>query len=489
LGLLLLLVHVFLIKAYTVDDAFISFRVLKQFVAGNGLVYNIGEHVEAYSNFAWVMLLTPGTALGFDPVQLSQLLGLVCMGIALICTWGITYQLSPHTFAAGLAPILMASLTGVAFWSVAGLETPEVTAVIAALTWSLLRETKGGPAWLTGLLLGLLALSRPEMLLIVGLTWAWELLRNLQQGKPLLSRNLLWHVGLFAIIYLPYTAWRVFYYGNLLPTTVRAKSTGLQLHTLIRGAYYVLNFLSQPGIMVLVGLAILGASLLLGVSDLRWSLLYLVAIVLVYMLTTALAGGDWMPVSRVFVHLLPLLVALASCGIILVGQWLLSIIKSKRLLTGLASGLLLLQLGVCLFDGVDPNGSLSSGLGRVNGFGEWVKTLQPGDTIMVVEAGWLPYNVPLTVRVVDMIGLADNHIANQNASFPDGPFGHYNVFGKWDVDYYLAQNARFVSPSYLSTASDGHIQTGFIGATELVNDPRFQALYFMRPDHIFERRK
>ncbi len=39
------------------DDAFISFRYVRNLLEGHGLVFNPGEHVEGYSNFLWVLEL------------------------------------------------------------------------------------------------------------------------------------------------------------------------------------------------------------------------------------------------------------------------------------------------------------------------------------------------------------------------------------------------------------------------------------------------
>ena len=36
------------------DDAFISFRYVRNLLEGHGLVFNPGERVEGYSNFLWV---------------------------------------------------------------------------------------------------------------------------------------------------------------------------------------------------------------------------------------------------------------------------------------------------------------------------------------------------------------------------------------------------------------------------------------------------
>ena len=38
---------------FTVDDAYISLRYDQNLVRGNGLVYNLGERVEGFSNLTW----------------------------------------------------------------------------------------------------------------------------------------------------------------------------------------------------------------------------------------------------------------------------------------------------------------------------------------------------------------------------------------------------------------------------------------------------
>src|SRR4051794_37248022 len=45
------------VRAFTIDDAYISFRYAENLASGHGLVYNLGERVEGYTNFLWVVLL------------------------------------------------------------------------------------------------------------------------------------------------------------------------------------------------------------------------------------------------------------------------------------------------------------------------------------------------------------------------------------------------------------------------------------------------
>lgn len=73
LGTLILLftLHLALFKGFIVDDAFITFRYVKNWTHGYGLVYNIGERVEGYSNFLWILLLAPFASLGIELVAVA----------------------------------------------------------------------------------------------------------------------------------------------------------------------------------------------------------------------------------------------------------------------------------------------------------------------------------------------------------------------------------------------------------------------------------
>jgi hypothetical protein len=99
------------------------------------------------------------------------------------------------------------------------------------------------------------------------------------------------------------------------------------------------------------------------------------------------------------------------------------------------------------------------------------------DTIALVDAGMIAYFVPLETRVIDMVGLAESHIAHRPSQFPGGLFGLGDGFGKWDVDYVLAQEPKYVQLHLQGRDQAGRWQTDFTGATLLINDPRFQAAY------------
>src|SRR4030095_3872204 len=44
--------------AWVCDDAYITFRTVKNFVAGDGLRWNLAERVQAYTNPLWMFLVS-----------------------------------------------------------------------------------------------------------------------------------------------------------------------------------------------------------------------------------------------------------------------------------------------------------------------------------------------------------------------------------------------------------------------------------------------
>ena len=72
-------IHASLFWSYINDDAFITFRYSRFLASGLGPYYNVGEHVEGYTNFLWMLLLEPVIQFGgADRVLLAaKLIGVV----------------------------------------------------------------------------------------------------------------------------------------------------------------------------------------------------------------------------------------------------------------------------------------------------------------------------------------------------------------------------------------------------------------------------
>jgi hypothetical protein len=111
-------------RTEVIDDAYISFRYAENLARGQGLVFNVGERVEGYTNFLWVILLAIPARLGLDLVVSSKVLG----GVFALATLWTLGTLHPGSGARPRARNLAAPgllLTNTAFflWAVHGLET------------------------------------------------------------------------------------------------------------------------------------------------------------------------------------------------------------------------------------------------------------------------------------------------------------------------------------------------------------------------------
>lgn len=477
--------QVWLYRSFIVDDTFITFRYVQQWVHGNGLVYNIGERVEGYSNFLWIVLLAPFARFGVDLLLGARILGVVCGLLTLFFTW----QIARRWPLAFVAPLLLAASAPFAAWTMGGLETPLFTLLLTASVYLFLREEEGQAGWFSGVAFGLLCITRPEGVVFAGIAvlfrlwWLWRKRWRLPEYRDWLRA-----VSLLLIVGV-HLAWRLEYYGYPLPNTVYAKSMGLHPRALLEGGYYLYQCLMAAGGLWVVAV---GVSLAL-VSPGRWfGIPYLFTSVAVYAVFVLAGGGDWMPMQRFLVNVLPLLWLLVHAGLGSLMQYLTAPPASdagpgraalrldSTLVTGLVVLLVVGQVGYLLLLSLDQRfvgGGGNPGDPTLHPDLVYLREqAQPGDTVALVFAGFA-YFLPLETRVIDMVGLTDAHIARRPAQFPSGLFGRGDVFGKWDVDYVLAQGPDYVQGFGPVRGSDGVWRTKFTGTTLLLNDPRFQREY------------
>jgi arabinofuranosyltransferase len=461
--------HVWIFRGFIVDDAFITFRYVRQWTHGNGLVYNIGDRVEGYSNFLWILLLTPFDFLGIELVLAAKGLGILLSFLTLLVTWRFAQRFS----IPDVASLLLAASSPFAAWSVGGLETPLFTFLLAVSGYTLVREEEEGRGWLSGFLFGLLALTRPEGLLFALAAAAFRGWRLYRLDSRPERRDLLRLLGLIALVG-PYFWWRFTYYGYPLPNTVYAKSMGLHPRALLEGLFYLYRSFAVAG-----GFFFLALPFALALVRPERSMLveYLSCNITVYGLFVILAGGDWMPMQRFMVHILPFLYLLVQGGLVRLSKiwqtrW--SSLLPFLLVGGQVGYFLIASLEQRFVDGVGKGPLVPDGGARVAYLCQYVR---PGDTIAVIDAGIIAYRLPLETRVVDMVGLTDVHIAHQPVRLPGGLFGRGDAFGKWDVDYILAQKPCFVEVNILGKTVEGEWLTNFTGTTLLINDRRFRRAY------------
>lgn len=205
-GFVLLIVAV-LSSAWVCDDAWITFRTVKRFWAGDGLTWNPGERVQAYTHPLWMLLMLVLAGVTkeffFTSIALSFVLTLGFAG-------RLTWMLRDRPLLAAVVPVVLVASRAFVDFSVSGLENPLQSMLLLALIASVLAHREG----LATLLVSALFLTRADSVLIAGPLWL-----AMQWGR----RPTWWAVVLGA---LPAISWELFsyaYYGAWVPNTAIAK--------------------------------------------------------------------------------------------------------------------------------------------------------------------------------------------------------------------------------------------------------------------------
>jgi hypothetical protein len=282
------------------DDAFISFRYARNWIAGDGLVFDIGERVEGYTNFLWTALLAGAGALGLDIPTTAIVLCLASQVGAIVATARLARRLAPsgEPFAISLAAIAVAASYVMASFATGGLET-----TFAAVLVMLALDRACAGALLAAGALGIAAvLARPDHAIFYVALGAVLALRR----TPL--RQLARYAAPFVVVYVPYFVARWSYYGLPLPNTYYAKEGGGAYFD--QGALYVIASVLGGGLVAILPLAVYGI-----VRRRRELAAQVVAIAVpLYLVYVAKIGGDFM-LGRLLVPVIPLVLVFAEVGV------------------------------------------------------------------------------------------------------------------------------------------------------------------------------
>ena len=396
------------------DDAFITFRYVRNLLAGNGLVFNIGERVEGYTNFLWTVLLAIPAGLGIDLITVSHLLG-IASGLGALA---LLYLLSRHLGSAGgpfglslVAVLLTVSNGAVAYWSISGMETPLFMALLLAVVLAYLRELPTGRIRLTPVLLVLLSLTRPEGMLVFGLTVLHFIATAWRRGEGSLRERLHPLGALFGIYALPmlvFVGWRLLYYGYPFPNTYYAKA-GISPEYLQAGIDYFVSFVQS---YMLYGLL-----LVLPVAVLLWrrrtpEVLYLIILTLGYTAYIVSVGGDVLHAFRFFVPILPLLYLLLQESL----RELLAMVPRPSGWIQVVPLACAAVLGYYSYaqprSYIEEKWMLEQGLvSKMTATGSWLNTVAgPTTQVAASTIGALAYYSGVTL--IDLLGLTDETIAH-----------------------------------------------------------------------------
>ena len=310
-----------LLYPFICDDAYISFRYSHNLAYHNELAFNLGDRVEGYTNFLWTVTLGLLLKAGLRPDVMSRVLG-ACFGVAVLVLLHVltrVYRGGRPTGWDFLGSIMLAAMASFAVWCSGGLETQMFTALSMGGVTLYVAEHAGRVRWrLSGLVFALAAMTRPEGLLLFGLTGVHRVAANLLGQRRLLPTRaeVGWVLG-FLVPFGAFFLWRYLYYGYPFPNTYYIKAGGDAAASASKwGWLYLWDFIRDNKLYVLpVLLPLFWPRPCLTPDEDKprgvrpafvWS--YVLLLVCTYMAYVVSVGGDFMAFSRFLVPVLPLIV-------------------------------------------------------------------------------------------------------------------------------------------------------------------------------------
>lgn len=419
------------------DDAVISFRSVENFALGHGLVYNLGERLETFTNLGLVVLLVIARTLGIDPFDAATAIGFT----AAIATVGATWRLARELDLGGAVavPALFVALSTTLMGQAgSGLETTLCALFVTLGVARSLEECRprdDGRARRHGvgvLLLTLAAVTRPDAACVLfGMAVCKPFLLAASERR----RALVVDAVVAALLLGAVVVFRLAYYGALLPNPVHAKVGLGDPQAWKSGFSYVFDWLRTD-----FGLGVLVAGLALAAST-NGRARALVVLCAGWCFYVVVSGGDHMAYSRFFAPMLAVFAVVITAGFAPLfaggGRW--------RVFAGVAfaAAVAIVPVWLSVSNGNVPAKNMAHETYRRE-IGEWFATEASarGGRLVVAcnPVGYIGFFGGPGVRVVDMLGLCSSHIANNGRRDPRLLAGHQVGDGAW----VLAQQPDYV---------------------------------------------
>ena len=287
-ALFLAFTYIFLANAWIGDDAYITFRVVWNFVHGYGLTFNPDERVQAFTHPLWAFVITAAHVVTREFFFTATV---VCWAFC-IAAGGVLVRWSGTLRRASLLIVWLLTSKALVDYTSSGLENPLSYLLVALFYTRYFRRPVTAAPSVTELrtftlLASLAFLNRPDAVLMFAIPLAEMTVRSLR----IHGRRVLVPLALGAA---PAVLWLLFatiYYGFPLPNTYYAKvANGIPRSLMLRqGMAYVLNSISHDPITLgTIGLAMIFAVASPGVARRA------AASALLYVAYTVSVGGDFM---------------------------------------------------------------------------------------------------------------------------------------------------------------------------------------------------
>lgn len=212
IALAFIAVVVFFLSGWVAEDAYITFRVIDNFVHGYGLRWNADERVQAYTHPFWMLINIP-------LYMITKDVAIAVITMSVVCAAGGVYQLyklgTSRMLTCCVVILTLLCSSTIRHYMVSGLENPLTFFLLCWLIRAYIQKDSPYP-YRIFFIAGLLILSRMDNIFIVAPLLFAVMAQNWKQIK--LSKLLLC-VAIPAIWFL----FSLIYYGFFLPNTKYAK--------------------------------------------------------------------------------------------------------------------------------------------------------------------------------------------------------------------------------------------------------------------------
>ncbi len=389
------------------DDAMISMRYAWNFSHGHGLVWNVGERVEGYTNLLMTLLMSAATFV-FEKRYATLAIQLA----------GIFFPLGAAFFALRIFQTLnkdknqLAEITAflltllyypLNFWSLMGMETGLLALLLGAGVYCsllYLEKLENKYLWSMALAFGMAHLTRNESLLFAALAFVY-LLPTIRQGK----KQFLLAGALYALFVIGQLAFRYLYYGEFVPNTYTLKLVGMAFDERIKNGFgFIQPYLMETGFIIAV--AVIG--LWRKPSNPK---IYLFGFFLISVIYQIYVGGDSWNYWRIMSPVIPFLFVVFTLSITEIFDHASVNVRGAALITLSVIGLLFANFRftreMLLFDLPYQNIYARAHVETAIALNDLTNE---NATIGVFWAGSLPYYLD---RVsIDFLGKSDKYIAN-----------------------------------------------------------------------------
>jgi hypothetical protein len=436
------------------EDVYISFRYALNLIRGNGLVYNVGERVEGFSNPSWTLLLALLKFIGL-PFRFSAFMMAVVFDLVIFYLLRkISIHLYGNTLLARIPLFMLASFSYFHASFGNGLEGSIWCLSLVILMMGAVYLNKN--IILCSSLITLV--TRPEGIFVYGISLTYLIYLIVKEKK---YNQIKPYIGIFISlgIVLVLFSIRYTYYHDYLPNPVWSKTakgnfnTNITSHFIIGYKYY-LKYLKTIGIFN-IALLILG----------YFSILKKDLVVFCFSLILLNAGlvinnsGDWMLYYRLLTPYFPLYAILITASVITFTQKIKlnpSIIFSIFILVNIIQLNNIRLLFNSLKDlkgnwikawSIDPAEEYYTMIGNDKKRITVKDIMQPNEKI-VLEAGGRQGYILNRFYVIEMHGLTDKDLINK-----DNPYTYLApTWGKVNWIEMFKKN-----PDYFYFISPGHL--------------------------------